>query len=344
MTRLLRTALAALYILLLTGVLVVAVLEIVVRRSDRLAASSHADPASGIAAAWLEQKWAALKDARPDVVFIGDSFVETGEIEGGWVRRLQESGRNGFALGYAGAAPGQYVELYRRARGAGYEGSIAIVVYLGNDLEDEIVWRQTGDKTRYMDARRAHLSNPATPLFWPCYEDSADRRSAVRRRLSLYKHLFTVSTSGAVSKALGVSTWDSMESLMRKRCSRAPYAEIVNDRVFFFRHHDALLMRATAGGSLEPFVRTFEPLVADTRVVIVSVFSREENCRGFHGRSVASARPVVERLRAMGLRVVDPNERFARSCGERFPYLPDGHWNEAGHALFADAMSEALFR
>ena len=76
---------------------------------------------------------------------------------------------------------------------------------------------------------------------------------------------------------------------------------------------------------------------------MVVLYSREEQCRAVHGRTIASATPITERLRGLGLRVIDPNAAFARRCArEPSIYLPDGHWNALGHRFFAGQMRDSL--
>ena len=58
----------------------------------------------------------------------------------------------------------------------------------------------------------------------------------------------------------------------------------------------------------------------------------------------AMRRYLIRAAEAKGFEVIDMQQKFIahfRQHGQRFDFPTDGHWNEVGHAVFAQAMQDS---
>lgn len=288
------------------------------------------------------KRLAEIERSRPELVFIGDSFVESGLGPRGFVSHLGRvtSLRLGV-LGFSSACPSQYFLLFDRLRASGSQALAVVLLYLGNDLFDEALWaRDEGHAAGYLDRRRAAYADPAQPQFWPCLAGSPSGwRGWLQERSALWRTFVLLAGRGHRSE-LGAPG-----GFMERQCDQPPWSERVRGRLFFFRSHEALLDPASPDTrlGLERITAGLEAR-RGRGLVVVPVFDREENCGAFHGRDVRRAAALVEQWRASGLDLVDPNPPFAERCGQTELYLPDGHWNPAGQRLLARALQERLLR
>ena len=300
---------------------------------------SYSD-ADGLPSGWLERQIAALRASPPDLVVIGDSFVATGDPPLGWISRLRgNTHRSIAALGLPGACPSQYWLILDRLRRSGIAAPVLLLLYLGNDFADETVWASadTG-RASYMEDRRAFYSDSSKPTFWPCFEPAPDgpmvlADELLRRHSALYRALLV--SIGGLSSA---------PARMVMRCERPPWSERIGGQLFFLAHHDAIVSRsneANAAAAVRILAAVAEHR-GDPKLTIAVVLDREENCAAVHGRQVVLAAPIIDEIRAVGVRVLDPNPPYAATCARRQLYLPDGHWAVPGHALFAATMQQLL--
>lgn len=322
-----------------------AALEIAVRQLNWLPADDAAafDAATGLPQKALEEKLRGLRFANPDLVVIGDSYVETGDLEGGWVGLLEDTlGRDVFALGFSGAAPSQYAALYRKVRAAHASVPIVVVLYLGNDLVDEAVWRTTGpDKSTYLSNRRARLGDAEWDAFWPCY-DASSGTGWLARRLDVYSEFVQVAYNRVRASLAGMDKWEAIARLQRSRCTNADYTTIADGHLFFVRHHEAVVGPEMQSSMTALLAEVLQPLAGDPDVVVAVLYDREQACRKLHGSDITSAAPVADSLRSVGLRVMEFGDVFAEACTREYPYLPDGHWNATGHLIFAKTLASRL--
>lgn len=336
-----RKALYGIAILLGTALSCLVILELAVRQLGWLSSydPGNFDQSTGLPAARLEQKLMELRAGDADVIFIGDSFVETGELEGGWLQLLRKDFKGKlFGLGFSGASPSQYAFLLDRARQLNKSSVIVLIIYVGNDLMEHIIWQSTeNDGHNYMAVRHSYFSDPSSAVFWPCF-DLSGNDGWLSQRFVTYRNLIQLLSNKLYARAADLDRWEELARLQRSRCAKPPFAEEFGGRLFFFRDHEALVGPEARDRTLAALADLFRPVVSDKRVAFVVLFDREENCRNFHGRNVASARAVIGALVSLGLDVLNPNDVFAAACSERDLYLPDRHWNGAGHAVFAQWM------
>ncbi len=245
----------------------------------------------------------------------------------------------------SGACPSQYWLMSDAVRRAGLNVPIVVVLFIGNDFADESVWASVGsDRSRYDAARLDYYSDPALPSYWPFFQirPEFDRPLArmaygLRRRSALYRASL-LALGGAYGEE-GVSRF------MGAECDRAPWAERVGDRFFFFRHHDASV------NTRDRPVADAQASILDTLVqrkmhdiVIAPVLDREESCAGFHGRPIIPAAPFIDALREQGLKVLDANPDLAGECAQRQLFVPDGHWNTEAQDVFSRSLRRLLIQ
>ncbi len=307
-------------------------------------------PESGLVEGWFETRLRALRESPPDVVFIGDSFVDTGNHGAGWITRLRDTtGRRFEALAVGGACPSQYWFMLDHLRRAGIDAPVVLVLYVGNDFYDEAIWSgMRADRSPYLISRAFHLADASRPSFWPCLNAFAlpgrlDRmKSTLQRHSALYRAALI---TGARLRSLSTGqTRGVAEQLMIERCDKPPFAEWANARLFFFRHHDATLSQDNPeiAAARAAILRDLTARKDDPNLSVAVVLDREETCAAVHGRSVERAAPFIDEVRSVAYRVLDPNPDMTAACAQRELYLPDGHWNPDGHAVFADAMRRLL--
>ncbi len=299
---------------------------------------------TGLPSGWLEQSVEDLRQGAPELVFVGDSFVLSGLQPRGFISTLRQlTGRRIGGLGANGACPSQYWLMSDAVRRAGIDVPIVVVLFIGNDFADEAVWASLGpDRSFYEPARLDHYSDPARPSYWPCFQvrPGLDRpwarmTHALQRHSALYR-----ASRLALGGAFGE---EGVARYMRAECDRAPWAERVGDRLFFFRQHDASVdPRDTSLADAQASILDALAKRVDSRFYIAPVLDREESCAGFHGRTVNLAAPFIEKLRARGLKVLDANPELARACAERQLFVSDGHWNMDGQDVFSQALLPLL--
>jgi hypothetical protein len=76
----------------------------------------------------------------------------------------------------------------------------------------------------------------------------------------------------------------------------------------------------------------------DKNLMLAVALSREEVCEEFHKVPVKEAKGLINQFEAIGLQMIDPNPVFSEECLSKELYLPDGHWNQLGHKLFAEII------
>jgi len=307
----------------------------------------------GLPRAGLDEKFREVARTAPALVVIGDSYVETGDEPEGWVSCLrQASGRKIVAFGFQGACPSQYFWILDELRRRGTLAPVLVTLYLGNDFTDEGVWAGMGkpDHADYLNVRRAHYDDPRSPFFFPCMTPAEAqerglralgeevRRSATYRAATLAKDQLKAKLSSKAADPLEMSPAQRealLIEVMDGRCQRPPWTETIDGRLFFIRHHEAL-MRQPDPVNDEGRRRTIALLKdhqRDPSLAVAVILDREENCRAVHGRPVTAAGPFIGEVRGLGLTVFDPNPELQTGCREENIYLPDGHLNQAGHRV-----------
>jgi hypothetical protein len=303
--------------------------------------AESASAESGLPLGWFESRQRTLlaRSPRPDLVVIGDSFVETGEWKGGWIEELRRAAHLRVEVfGSGGACPSQYWYVFDHLRRAGLTAPVLVVLYIGNDFSEEAAWATLGsDRTGYRAARKKLVADPARPTFYPCF--------AIEPRGPAHRFHQLLERDSALYRALQVAAKGrAPERMMMDRCDKAPWAERVAGRLFFLLRHDPMLNPGdlTIRRAHEDVLAGFGRHRNDPGLLVAPVLDREETCSAVHGRPVYRAAAFADRLRGLGLRVLDANAVMARACAEEDLYAPDGHWNRRGHQVFARALTPLL--
>ena len=307
----------------------------------------------GLPRAALDEKFQEVARTAPALVVIGDSYVETGDEPEGWVSCLrQASGRKIVAFGFQGACPSQYFWILDELRRRGTLAPVLVTLYLGNDFTDEGVWAGMGkpDHADYLNVRCAHYDDPRSPFFFPCMTPAEAqerglralgeevRRSATYRAATLAKDQLKAKLSSKAADPLEMSPAQRealLVEVMDGRCQRPPWTETIDGRLFFLRHHEALMRQPDAvnGEGRRRTIALLKDHQRDPSLAVGVILDREENCRAVHGRPVTAAGPFIGEVRGLGLTVFDPNPELQTGCREENIYLPDGHLNQAGHRV-----------
>jgi hypothetical protein len=304
---------------------------------------------TGLPLGILEARLAHTPPASQDVVFIGDSFVEMGMI--GWLPMLSHAtGRSCTALGFGGACPSQYFAVLDRIRADGYRGLAVLVLYAGNDISDEGIWAGVSEPRGYPYARTRHYGDVASESFYPCYDRTPTWPAPFRDGLALLEEHSALYRGGSVASNLLKARFTrpptseaDVVAFLTDRCMKPTHVEVIGGRPYFLRHHEAGI-ESDANNRLgrARILKGLAARRADRSLAVVVVLDREETCAALHGRPLTPARPIIEEIRRIGIDVIDPSASFDLACGSRELYLPDGHWNAAGHRLFAQAIESAI--
>lgn len=309
----------------------------------------------------LDRKMAAVSP-KTRIVFIGDSFTETGEDVGpvgsGWGHLLQENTLGEVRLiGFSATGPAQYLRILDGLRLHGYSGSVVLVLYLGNDFYEQALWDRLNLSSPFADAsvwplyrqsiRPAPSGVPSFPS--PCWVagSSGTRRRDVKgltpevlKRTALYR-AYLIARNAMTNWFKGPEgVRSNLASFLRQSCL-GPGSREIRGRLFFEETRPPELVSFVRSGGAS-VIQLLRQRKQDLNLMIAIVRTREDICKSFHGFSVTSYDDEVKAVKAIGLPVLDPSPVFSAACLKNELYLPDGHWNAAGHALFAEAMSHLI--
>jgi hypothetical protein len=284
--------------------------------------------------------------AEPTLAVIGDSYVEAMQVANadaldGVLRRRPDRCGEIYSLGVSGAPLSQYLAFADFARRS-YRPKAMVFVVVGNDFDESHErYRTSAGGAVFVEAPESGRLELATRE----HEASALRRIA--RRSALLRYLtFNARTDWG---ELGRRLLGSVGGSPRESASAPAFVGNTGAAA------DAERIRV----SLDVLDRFFELLPEQTglppaRVAFVldgmrpdlyspAALRVAEN--SYFGRM---RRELATRARARGHEVIDLQplfvERF-RTEGRRFDVAGDGHWNEHGHALAAEAIAaSALWR
>jgi hypothetical protein len=293
-----------------------------------------------------------IRENKPDLVVIGDSFVDTGMEEGGWVEELKSSTKLTIsAFGLGGCSPYHYFSVYDHVRAVDPDVPILILLYIGNDLVDESILQSIAPRyERYFDVRYEIFSTGRRQPYFPCFEPTEVAGGPIQTRIvrALQRHFiaFKLATVAAFRIKELASSFsvdggqDTIEDMAAYQCYRPPHSVMVNGRVFFFELHD-FSVDPTSISNKESELKIRRYLVErahDKNLMLAVALSREEVCKEFHKVPVKEAKGLINQFAGIGLQMVDPNPIFSEECLSKELYLPDGHWNHLGHKLFAEII------
>jgi hypothetical protein len=293
-----------------------------------------------------------IRENKPQLVVIGDSFVNTGMAEKGWVKELKSSTKLTISgLGLSSAGPYHYFSVYDHVRAIDPNVPILILFYIGNDLVDESILQSTAPRyERYFDLRYEIFSNGRQQPYFPCFEPSEIEDVPIRTRILrfLQGHFvaFKLATLAVYRIKEIASSFEvdvgrhPVQDMAANQCYRPPHSVMIKDRLFFFELHNFSVDPGSISNKESEFRirRYLVERAHDKNLVLAIALSREEVCEAFHNVPIKEAKGLINRLGDIGLQVIDPNPLFSEECLSKELYLPDGHWNYLGHKLFAEII------
>jgi hypothetical protein len=298
----------------------------------------------------------AIRENKPRLVVIGDSFVDTGTAEGGWVEELKSStGLTVSAFGLSGASPYHYFSVYDHVRAIDPDVPVLILFYIGNDLVDESILQSVAPRyERYFDVRYEVYSNGRQQPYFPCFvPGEAENVPTSTRILGFLQRKFAASklVTLAVYRIKGlVSSFEvdggPVQQMAADRCNRPPHSVMVKDRLFFFDLHNFSVDSESISNkeSASRIERYLAERAGDKNLILAIALSREEVCKEFHNVPVKEAKGLIKQFAGVGLQMIDPNPVFSQECLSKELYLPDGHWNSLGHKLFSEIIRTKWMR
>jgi len=308
--------------------------------------------AEGLPGDTLSDFLSEIRENKPQLVVIGDSFVDTGMSAGGWVEELRSVTKLTIsAFGLSGASPYHYFSVYNHVRAVDPSVQILVLFYIGNDLVDETILQSIAPRyNRYFDLRYEIFSDDRHQPYYPCLEPSEVEGVPIGMRILnfLRRHFIAFKLASlAVYRIKEIASSSDAEGdrhpiqdLAAHQCYRPPHSVMIKDRLFFFDLHDFSVDPNSAGNKESEFrIRSY--LIErsqDKNLILAIALSREEVCEGFHKVPVKEAKGLIDQFAGIGLKVIDPNPLFSEECLSKELYLPDGHWNYRGHKLFAEII------
>jgi len=293
-----------------------------------------------------------IRENKPHLVVIGDSFVDTGMEEGGWVEELKSSTKLRIsAFGLGGASPYHYFSVYDHVRAVDLDVPILILLYIGNDLVDESILQSIAPRyDRYFDVRHEVFSSGRQQPYFPCFEPSDVEGVPIQTRILrfLQRHFiaFKVSTLAVYRIKEIASSFEvdggqhTIQDIASYQCYRPPHSVMANGRLFFFELHNFSVDPNSISNKESEFRirRYLAERAHDKNLTLAIALSREEVCEEFHKVPVKEAKGLINEFEGIGLQMIDPNPLFSEECLSEELYLPDGHWNDLGHKLFAEII------
>lgn len=286
----------------------------------------------------------AASGTGPVLAVIGDSYVEAMQVANadaldGVLRRRPDRQGEIYAFGVSGAPLSQYLAFADHARRSFSPAGMVFVV-VGNDFDE------SHERYRTSAGGTVFVEDPRTGrLELAVREHEASRLRRLARRSALLRYLtFNVRVDwaelrarllgGREAEAAGEPSRWVANTLRAADAERLATSLAVLDRFF------ELLPERTG---LPPPRVAF--LLDGMRPDLYSPDTLRAAEESFPGRM---RRELAARALARGYEVIDLQPLFVarwREEGERFEVAGDGHWNERGHALAAEAVAaSALWR
>jgi hypothetical protein len=287
------------------------------------------------------------------VVVLGDSFNWAGGPEGNYTRLLERRlGDDAPAerveilnFGYPGTHPGEH-EVVLRRYGMRYAPDLVIVgIVVGNDFLDAQPWRRVipvGGELTPIDLREESIL-----MLWGA---PFSRRSHVLRhlagRLAILRLRLAARARGEDPAATGARLADdAFYALERQRMSVAalsPSDAIVAGEATVFTSLAAMQALTAAHGARLAVAAYPEPFQVDDGLRAVILEQAGLDPAGFDWER--PQRRLAEYCRAWDLPYADllPAFRAAHAAGNALYLRNEPHWNAAGQALAASALTPVV--
>jgi hypothetical protein len=229
---------------------------------------------------------------------------------------------------------------------------VILLVYLGNDLEDNLQFlerHRAAGREAWLDEllpRGSSLARLAATTASAARLDlrAIDRRSRLRlimeRRSSTIRRLMDILDRSAARRGLAVRR-PPVNDLLVRSCALAPDSEIqlaVDVTVASIR---AVVTRAAALGARTVVCLAPARLQVDLELYEQTLARLEMDPSGYSPDRLQTV--LVERCREVGIDVTDPTEELRRRLLQGHPvYYEEGHWTVEGNAVAARAILARL--
>ncbi len=269
--------------------------------------------------------------AKADIVVVGDSMALGYGVadEATWIRRLEQAlpGTAIVNLGMIGTGPPQYLEVLRRHGLALDPDLVLFTVFPGNDLNDAEnfeAWQASGSDLAFRDwLAQGDADQAAGGLLTAILHDSylVAVLRAVRRNLGASFQGETLTLDDGSRLVLAPTAYLSS-------VAKAQPSHPVFERVMAVIAEAERLSRAQGAG-----------------FAVLLVPTKEEVYLAAQGHAYP---PLVEAfargLEGLGITYLDLGEalRARAAAGEQLYFTVDGHPNERGYAVIADAVRHFL--
>ena len=271
----------------------------------------------------------------PLLAIIGDSYVEaamvpyaqtTAAILAGSV------GQNGrvYSFGSSGSSLSQYLAYAQYVRETFRPACLAILI-IGNDFDESLLKYKSEPGYHYFE----EMPNGELALKRIDREVNPWRRILASSALAMYLVVnLEASQAWERLKAFRQSYSVAGQSYAGNVPAHVNDTRLLNSQ----RAVDAFLSMLPSMAGIEPS-RIILGMDGNRREIYGN---RQEPVAGnYFG---AMRRYLIRAAEAKGFEVIDMQQKFIahfRQHGQRFEFPTDGHWNEVGHAVFAQAMQDS---
>ncbi len=274
-------------------------------------------------------------DSTPLLAVIGDSFVEAHHVDAGKSAgeilnaRLHGKGRV-YTFGISGAALSQYLAFADYARTTFRPNAMAFVI-IENDFDESLLKYKSEPRLHYFEERGDHLV-----LRRLDYELSTTKK--ILRQSALVRYVVLNLRAGETLK--GLRRILSRSGRVRSSRGSLKIEERIQDskRAIDFFLDQVPLKSGLRSDSVAFVLDGVRP----------GLYSPEAWAEVEHGYAAQMMRYFKEQAVARGYEVLDMQPVFMAKHhldNSRFEFATDGHWNELGHRVVAEALrGSAVFR
>jgi hypothetical protein len=233
-----------------------------------------------------------------------------------------------------------------------HPGLVVLLVYLGNDLEDNLQFLErhlAAGREAWLDellpgggalARRAASTGSAARLDLRATDRRSRLHLLLERRSSTFRRLMDIVDRSAARRGVAVRR-PPVNDLLLRSCALAPDPEIQLAVEVTMASIRAVVARAAALDA-----RTVVCLAPARLQVDLELYEQTLERIGLDPSGYSPDRlqtVLVERCRAAGIEVIDPTEALRERLLQGHPvYFEEGHWTVEGNAVAARAVLTRL--
>jgi hypothetical protein len=277
------------------------------------------------------------EDSSPLIGVIGDSYVEAKQVanedtmHGILGKELERRGRV-YGVGFSGAPLSQYL-AYSRFMADEFSPDALVFIIIGNDFDESMLKYKSDPGFHYFDCE----ADSACPLVRIDYQGKSALNNLATKS-SILRYINSTLNIPLVSIPQILFPPDTAEEV---RFVGNVRSEVDEERLEYSRRAvDLFLERLPEYSRLSPerilfVIDAMRPSIYSDKALEADRGSYFDLMRGYFS----------ERAARLGFEVIDMQPVFLKrykETGEEFEFYPiDAHWNELGHRLVADRISES---